>query len=162
MKKLNKRQIIILVIMAIAIIYAAYDFLIGQPAVKKAKIEATPIEIESFITSISNDVMKNKMAGVEVYIIKKAEADWGRNPFWMRSEYREFAGDEAGGGLAAKIVYSGYVDSGRKRMAIINGYEYEPGDVLEIEGYVLKSVTPSRVLIANPGTGSELFIPLQE
>lgn len=162
MQNLNKRQIIIIAIMAIAVIFAAYDFFISQPAVKKAKMEAKPVEIESFVTGISTDVTKAKVAGVDAYIIKIAEMDWGRSPFWSRIEYREFAGNEAGGGLAAKIIYSGYVDSGRKRMAVINGYEYESGDALDIEGYILKSVTPSRVLIVNPNTGSELFIPIQE
>ncbi len=162
MKNLNKRQIIILAITAIAVLFAAYDFLISQPAVKKAKLEAKPVEIDSFVTGISNDVMKDKVAGLDGYIIKKAEMDWDRSPFWGRAEYREFAGNESGGGLAAKIIYSGYVDAGRKRMAVINGYEYEAGDSLDIEGYILKSVTPSRVLIVNPSTGSELFIPMQE
>lgn len=148
--------------MAIAVLYAAYDFLIGQPAVKKAKMEARPVEIESFVSSISRDVVKDKIAGVDAYIIKKAETEWEKNPFWAKAEYREFAGSESGSGLAAKIIYSGYVEAGRKRMAVINGYDYEPGDSLEIEGYVLKSVTPSRVLIVNPHTGSELFIPIQE
>jgi hypothetical protein len=33
---------------------------------------------------------------------------------------------------------------------------------LEIEGYVLKQVTPSKVLILNKNTGNSLEIPLQE
>ena len=162
MNTLNKRQIVILAIMGVAVLFAAYDFIIGQPAAKKAKIEAKPVEIESFVKTITGDVVKGKIAGVDEYIIKKAEMEWTKNPFWPRSEYREFAGNEAGGGLVAKIVYSGFVDAGRKKMAIINGFEYQPGDALDIEGYVLKSVTPSKIIITNRDTGSELIIFIQE
>jgi len=162
MNRLNKRQIIILVIMGIAILFAAYDFFAGRSVLKKNNMGPQPIEIESFVTSISNDVVKDKIASVDTYTIKTAEMEWTKNPFWTRAEYREFAGNETGGGLAAKIIYSGYVDSGRKKMAVVNGFEYEVGDHLEIEGYVLKSVTPSKILIVNRDTGSELIIPIQE
>jgi hypothetical protein len=88
--------------------------------------------------------------------------EWGKSPFWDRASYREFAGNETGLGAAVKIIYSGYVDTGRKQLAIINGWEYEAGDELDIEGYVLKSVTPSRVLITNRKTGGELYVPIQD
>jgi hypothetical protein len=36
------------------------------------------------------------------------------------------------------------------------------GEQLEIEGYVLKQITPSKVLIFNKNTGNQEEIPLQE
>jgi hypothetical protein len=60
------------------------------------------------------------------------------------------------------IVYSGYVDTGQKKMAIINGWEYEAGQPLDVEGYLLKKVTPSRVLIVNRTTGGETYVTIQE
>ena len=47
-------------------------------------------------------------------------------------------------------------------MAIINGWEYEAGQSLDVEGYLLKRVTPSRVLIINRTTGGETYVPIQE
>ena len=47
-------------------------------------------------------------------------------------------------------------------MAIINSFEYEAGEKLDVEGYVLKQVTPLRVLVVNRETGSELYVPIQE
>ena len=162
MKKLNKRQIIILAIAALFVLYAAYEFLIAGPAAKKAKVEAKPVEIEEFVNTVRNDLFKDKLVAVDAYVASKAEVDWGKSPFWERASYREFAGRDTGNGIAEKIIYSGFVDTGRKKLAIINGWEYEAGESLEIEGYVLKSVNPSRVLILNRNTGSELFVPLQE
>jgi len=161
MKKLEKRQIIILAIAALFVLYAAYELLIAGPVAKKTKTETGPVEIQSFVNTLSNDLVKYRITGSDAYIAKSAETDWGKNPFWERTSYREFAGNETGSG-AVNIIYSGYVDTGRKQMAIINGWEYEAGEFLDIEGYVLKSVTPARVLIVNRNTGGELYIPIRE
>ena len=71
-------------------------------------------------------------------------------------------GAAGGSSSAAKIIYSGYVDAGIMKIAVINGLEYKAGEQLEMEGYVLKRVTPSKVLIVNKNTGSEVEIPIQE
>ena len=62
----------------------------------------------------------------------------------------------------SKIIYSGYVDSGKNKMAVINGIEYRIGEELKEEGYILKQITPSKVMIFNKSTGNKLEIPIQE
>jgi len=162
MKKLEKRQIIILGVAVLFVLYAVYELFIAGPATKKAKTETQPVKIESFVNDMNSNIIKYQVAGSEVHIAKRAETDWGKNPFWDQASYREFVGNEAGSGSVAKIIYSGYVDTGGKQLAIINGVEYEAGEKLEMEGYVLKSVSPSRVLIINRNTDGELNIPIQE
>lgn len=162
MKKLNKRQIIILAVAALAVLYAAYELLIAGSMGGKTKIEAKPAEIGSFVNTIRNDLAKTKTAGDDIYIATRAEMEWNRNPFWEKTSYLEFVGKETSGVVTAKIIYSGYVEAGRKKMAIINGWEYETGESLDIEGYWLKSISPSRVLIVNRNTFSELSVPIQE
>jgi hypothetical protein len=163
MAKLNKRQISILVIAALFILYAAYEYLISGPAGKKVETSSNTAEINTFVSGLQNDLVKNITAGVDVYIIKQAEADWQKNPFWERHSYKEWAAREGAAGVSAsKIIYSGYVDSGTKRLAVINGLEYRVGEQLEMEGYILKGITPSKVLIVNKNTGNEVEIPIQE
>ncbi|KAF0157764.1 MAG: hypothetical protein FD159_1340 [Syntrophaceae bacterium] len=162
MKKLNKRQIIILAITALVALYAAYDLLIAGSMGEKTKIEAKPAEIESFVNAIRNDLVKTKTTSEDIYIATRAEMEWSRSPFWEKTSYLEFVGKETSGVVTAKIIYSGYVEAGRKKMAIINGWEYEAGESLDIEGYSLKSISPSRVLIVNRNTFSELSVPIQE
>jgi hypothetical protein len=163
MAKLNKRQIIILVIAALFILYAAYEYLIASPAGKEVKTGTNSTEINTFVSGLQNDLLKDITAGVDVYIIKQAEADWQRNPFWERNSYKEWAAREGATGVfASKIIYSGYVDSGNKKLAVINGLEYRVGEQLEMEGYILKNIKPSKVLIVNKNTGNEVEIPLQE
>lgn len=162
MKKLNKRQIIMLGVAALLVLFAVYELLIARPSAKKAATLAAPGETAFFAETFKSNLLIKEVTGVDAYIAQRAETEWGRNPFMEANSYREFVGKEAGGGMGAKITYSGYVEAGQKKMAIINGWEYEAGEALEIEGYLLKKVTPSRVLIINRTTGGESYIQLQE
>jgi hypothetical protein len=165
MAKLKKREIIILVIAALFILYAGYEYLIAGPASKKVKISTESVNINTSISEMTKDLGKDKITDFDAYVIRRMEADWGKNPFWKKDLYKEWVNREGvakGNGVLAKIIYSGYVDSGRNKMAIINGLEYRVGEQLELEGYVLKQITPSRVLIFNKYTGNEEEIPLQE
>ena len=165
MAKLKKREITILVIAALFILYAGYEYLIAGPASNKIKTSTESVNINTSITEITKDLGKDKISDFDAYVIKRMEADWGKNPFWKKDLYKEWVNREGvakGNGVLARIIYSGYVDSGKNKMAVINGFEYRIGEQLEIEGYVLKQITPSKVLIFNKNTGNEDEIPLQE
>ena len=164
MDRLKKREIIILVIAALFILYAGYEYLIAGPASKKVKTSTESVNINTSSTGITKDLGKDKITDFDAYVIRRMEADWGKNPFWKKDLYKEWGNREgvAKSGVLAKIIYSGYVDSGKNKMAVINGFEYRIGDELEIEGYVLKQITPSKILIVNKYTESKEEIPLQE
>ena len=164
MDRLKKREIIILVIAALFILYAGYEYLIAGPASKKVKTSTESVNINTSSTGITKDLGKDKITDFDAYVIRRMEADWGKNPFWKKDSYKAWAARDgaASGSILAKIIYSGYVDSGKNKMAIINGLEYRLGEELELEGYVLKQITPSSVLIFNKYTGNKEEIPLQE
>jgi hypothetical protein len=164
MDRLKKREIIILVIAALFILYAGYEYLIDGPASKKVKTSTESVNINTSSTGITKDLGKDKITDFDAYVIRRMEADWGKNPFWKKDLYKEWGNREgvAKSGVLAKIIYSGYVDSGKNKMAIINGLEYRLGEELELEGYVLKQITPSSVLIFNKYTGNKEEIPLKE
>ena len=164
MTKLNKRQIILLAVAALFVLYAAYDLLVARPSSRKAQPEAKPVEIASFVNDINTQLIMNTVASKDAYTVRRAETDWPKGPFWDRASYREWSagGHDASGSSAAKIIYSGFVDAGKRKMAGINGWEYEVGEQLEMEGYIVKNITPSRVVIFNKNTGSELAVPIQD
>ena len=166
MAELKKREIIILVIAALFVLYAGYEYLIAGPANKKiiTNTGSDSVDINNSITGITKDLGKDKITDFDAYVVKRMEADWGKNPFWKKDMYKAWVNKEglAKGGILAKIIYSGYVDSGKIKLAVINGFEYRIEEQLEIEGYVLKQITPSKVIIFNKNTGNKEEIPLQE
>ena len=161
MGNLNKRQIIILSLAVVAVCYALYELVIARPAAVKAKA-ASETNADAFVGDLQQDLIREIVAGMDTHMIKKAEAEWERNPFWEKQAFREWAAKEGSVGTSAKMIYSGYVDSGKRRLAVINGYEYREGEELEMEGFFLKKITPSHVLIVNKNTGNEKEIPIQE
>jgi hypothetical protein len=167
MANLKKREIIILAVAAVFVLYAGYEYLIAGPTSKKVKTSASAdsVKVETFTEGITKDLGKDNIDDLDKYVIRRMETDWGKNPFWKKDSYKAWVNREGvakGSGVLAKIIYSGYVDSGKIKMAIINGFEYRIGEQLEIEGYVLKQITPSKVLIFNKNTGNKEEIPLQE
>jgi hypothetical protein len=151
-----------LVLMALAVLYGIYEIIFSSPAADK-----TPT-IKTYNSTINSNIiaiLNNPLEKLDAYIIERAEADWKSNPFLDSHLYKEWLAREQTldtSKIAAKIIYSGYVDSGKKKMAIINGMEYSEGEKLEIEGYVLKNIKPAKIKIVNRNTGSELEISLQE
>ena len=166
MAKLKKREIIILVIAALVVLYAGYEYLFAGLASKKVKTiaSADSVKVDTFASGIIKDLAKDNITDSDAYVIERVETDWMKNPFWKKDLYKAWVNREgtAKGGVLSKIIYCGYVDSGKNKMAVINGFEYRIGEELEIEGYVLKQITPSKVLILNKNTGNEEEIPLQE
>ena len=164
MAKLNKRQIITIIIAIVAIAFGAYALLSGGKSQNDAK-ESNTAGNDNHLSSIAGDLMKNPLNLTDAYIVGRAEADWGKNPFWEKNSYREWANKDNAktkDDPAAKIIYSGYIDIGKKKMAVINGLEYSVGEKLEIEGYVLKKITAAKVVISNKNKRSELEIYIQE
>lgn len=164
MAKLNNRQKVILIVAAIAVLFGLYVLLSG-PKNQKDRMKSSLPEQAPYISSISSELMKNTLNLTDTYIVAKAEADWVRNPFWEKGTYREWANKDnpkTADDPASKIVYSGYIDVGQKKMAVINGLEYSIGDMLDISDYVLKKITASKIVLYSKIKGGELEIPIQE
>ena len=56
-------------------------------------------------------------------------------------------------------IYSGYVEVDKKRLAIINGMQYQVGDQLESGRYVVRSIEPEKVVVEDAGKREQLILP---
>jgi hypothetical protein len=169
MPKLTRQQIIILSIMTLVVLFAVYDFFIAP----RSKSELIDIgkktsDLEAFLTDITSKLPKGSLPTSDAYVLSRAETGWVHDPFYERKSFREWGKRKerakAGGGISEKVSfsYSGYLKVGNRNLAIINGVEYETGDPLEIEGYVLKNIYPGKVVIVNEKSGAKFDVPLQE
>lgn len=55
--------------------------------------------------------------------------------------------------------FTGYVELGSGRLAVIDGYEYQAGDTLEGGGYKVLAVSPDKVTLESLANGQRLDIP---
>ena len=169
MPKLTIRQIIILSVMVIAILYATYDFFIA-PRTKKDMVDTgkKTAELEALMAEVTANMPKGSLSASDAYNISRAEAQWTRDPFYERKSFREWVKSKdpakTGSGTTQKMMfnYSGYLNAKDKKIAIINGIEYESGESLEIQGYVLQNIYQDKVVIINQKHGVKLNVPIQE
>jgi hypothetical protein len=170
MPKLNTRQIVILAVMAVAILYAAYEILGPRLGMKgPAKTAAPAADIKQFVADTATGLATDAAGELEVYAAVRAETPWGRDPFIERAVYAEYAALQEGmtkakaaSGKAVTFAYTGYLDSGRKRVAIINGVEYVAGEPLVEEGYVLRAIDKAKVVIEKKMEGVKFDVLIQE
>ncbi len=162
MANLKKREIVIVVIAVLFVLYAVYVYLIaGKLPGKKVQTGAAATKIESITSGIAGELSNAKLSDFDNYIIKNAAVDWGKNPLLERNLYRAWLAKDGGGG-SFKLMYSGYVDAGKHKMAVINNVEYRLDEELKEEGYVLKLITPLKVIIFDKRAGNNLEIFIQE
>jgi hypothetical protein len=105
-------------------------------------------------------------------VIKRAETEWPHDPFYEPVDKREEAMEKAAAhaqqveavttALKGQLNYTGYLDTGSKRIAIVNGNEYVAGDSLDVEGYVLNGIDPGKIVIYNKTAQLTIEIPLKE
>ncbi len=169
MPKLTRQQIIILSVMIIVIFFGVYDFFIARSSKSELIDVGKKItDLDAFLTNITSRLPKGSLNAADAYVLNRAESAWVHDPFYERRSLREWEKRKerakAGGGISQKVslTYSGYLKVNNRNLAIINGVEYEAGDPLEIEGYVLKKIYPGKVVIVNEKSGAKFDVPLEE
>ena len=168
MAKMGKRQMIILGVMAIAILYVAFVYLAPQKKIPGVDMAQKTAELKTFVTDLTAGLGKDSSKNLGALIFSRAEREWTQDPFLDSRAYKSWtqvkvtAKEEGAAAPKIEFVYSGYLEVDRKRMAIINGMEYREGEDLDTKGYVLKSVSPSSVVIENRGIGATVNVPLLE
>jgi len=175
MANLNKRQMIILGVMVIAVLYALFDFVAPKKKSSAPDMAKRIAEMNTFVSDLTAGLGRDTTKNLTALIFSRAEKEWTQDPFLDAKSHRAWIAakappvKKAGNGAAAaaaapksEFTYSGFLDTGRKKMAIINGIEYSEGENLEIKGFALKSISPTKVVIENRGTGATVNVPLVE
>ncbi len=163
---MTRREKIIVGLMCLTVGYGAIELLLPRsrsPLSPPAAAQSgEPLNV--FISKVA-DAIRGGGPGGDV-VGEKAKADWTRSPFL---EIGAKTGDADDGkkppvgttnGAPPSLLYSGFIEAAGRRIAIINGMEYETGDRLPAGGFVLKAVRPNQVIVASPK--GEVAIPLKE
>ncbi len=98
----------------------------------------------------------------QLYVLDAAVRQAAPNPFYPTPGKGDGTGAGAAGSgknAAHDIAYTGYVGIGNSVLAILDGLEYRPGETVADTGYVVKSITPAKVVLASPGDVTDREIP---
>jgi len=156
----KKRQGIIVGVLALVILFGLYNIIITSK-VKLASPNAAQraSELQSFVTQTTATVGSEMPSAYDMYVASRAGSPWENNPF-SRKGGESVSRDLAS--MRSLFIYSGYIETGGRRVAVINDADYMAGEPLEKEGFYLKKISPSSVLIENRREKTMFEIPISE
>ncbi len=153
--------------MLAVVIFGAYSLYFQSPGAKP-KGSAAPqsnLSLDSFVAEIAQSLSGLDLSGPSGYVMTQAETPWERDPF-LESELRPANQKEDVAAETTNInsilTYSGYLKMGNRGLAIINGMEYEMGEVLDETGYIVKNITPTQVVVGMSGRKKDFVLLLTE
>jgi len=162
---MTNREKIIVGLAALALGYGAMELLLPRAKVAPVSQPQSLEGLNAFITKVA-DATRVGTAEASAIVIQKAEAAWKQDPFLeIQKPKVPKPPDKPTTEIARlpNLVYNGFMELGSKRLAIINGQEYEAGDKLSPGGFTIKSILPTRVVIVSAqGEGAPIVLPLQE
>jgi len=163
---MSKREKGIIIAMANAILYGGYSLLApASETPEPALAEQTLKDVEDFVLGVIAELPRFSLNKTEQYTIAAAAAPWAGNPYLQVTLEEDKAPEKLSETVPEPdlpLVFSGFIQLGDRRLAIINGREYEPGDALEISGYVLRAVYPSHVELVWLDSDDVRVVPLEE
>ncbi len=163
---MSKREKIIVIVLLIAVVYGGYEYFSGFSINKHSFEDKNAcVNLTKFVADIGEKIKQNESDKKNFTVLTKASLDWTLDPFWksvLKKENNEKK--QAERALPKKIfVYSGYLQLGNKKIAIINNMEYEVGEkVLNHEGYSVLSISSKKVVLAAGKNGKKLILSIKD
>ena len=169
---MTTREKILVGMMGLAIVYGAYE-LFWAPATRKSprkQVTASSDDTRGFAVEVSQKLANEKIPDDAVYRIEKAATGWTKDPFLQTttplSEEKQAdpAGEPAARALSqgADFVYSGYLQLGDRKMAVINGMEYAVGESLGVDDLYVKAISSQQVVLGSVKGQQTIRLPLFE
>jgi hypothetical protein len=174
--QMTKRERVILVLMCLAVVYGAYALFFSSPPKGTSKSAGSrSSEINKLITELSVGLTKEGPTATDNYIIEKAESKWVKDPFFDKKisvvkekekvpkvEAEMEAEKEVEVLPEVTFSYSGYLQMGDRKIAIIDGMEYKTGEEIGPGGFIIRAIYPNRIVVGIKGKEEEITVPLVE
>jgi hypothetical protein len=150
MKKLNNREKAVIIAALLAALYMGATFLFSPFGGSLSTPESEDTN-QGFVLEIAQSLAQNKLTKTEQTILEKAQNPWPAQPFILfeptSAETETTAAAGASEAAPGSIRFTGCLEIGTKRLAIINGKEYETQDRIEGSPYIIRSISFEQVLL---------------
>ena len=163
---MSMREKILVGLMIVAVAIGALSLMSDRSGPRPAGDSGNaPQPLTQMLTKLTARFEKGTSLENSRYTFAMAQSPWEGTLFLEDEGMLTAAGRTPGAAetLPANLslIYSGYVETPRHRVAIINGIEYVVGDRLDQSSYTLRQITPQQVLIDAPQQ-QMLALPLVE
>ncbi len=142
---MTKRERVLVWIMGAAVVAGAGMFALGGK--DKAAGPSTPAKaVQAALADAQALVKPVREAGVgdtDSHVVAMALRPWESGLFYEKALEFQVEGPNEG----TLPAFTGFVEMGSLRLAIIDGYEYREGDELEAGGYLVEEIRPDQVTL---------------
>ncbi|KUG29377.1 hypothetical protein ASZ90_000731 [hydrocarbon metagenome] len=157
---MTKREKMLLGIMGTAVIVGVGMFLMpGSGRVGLPKGQDAAVTVAKSNAEAQAKMVKDAGASaLEAQVADMALRPWNTTVFYDKplDIQSETVRD------ASMPAYTGYVEVGALRLAIIDGYEYREGDELETGSFLVEQITPPQVTLRGIDNGKFVRLPYQD
>lgn len=161
-----KREKVILLTVLGAALYGLYSLVFAPssasvPGYPQAELKAS----NRWIGDLAKEIDSAKGESTGAYILGKAATEWASKPFLPNGLPREVKVDKEPSAPLDRAPgwhFSGYLETPTRRLAVINGLEYEEGEWLQDAGYKVTRILPTHVVIEALKTQIKSMVPLDE
>ena len=156
---MTKRENILVIVGGLALVVgAAYYGMkgispISLPVVQQAM---NAQKAQAISAQLTKTVQEKDLTPVEAVILQAAAKAWTNDPFYRWDKSVAGASQP---GTAPTFVFSGFLEMGERRLAIINGMEYQVGEDVAEGGYVVSSIGPKDVTLTHKSDGVATKVP---
>lgn len=163
---MGKREKILVALMVAAILYGGFELLLlglGGRTNYEAPLPKDPQAALEMARQVKHEMNDVALTPHQQYALEAAATNRQNDLFHVLSGIGPIAPEQP---LTADepvdFRYTGYLEIGGKRLAIINGKEYAEGDALDRKGFVLKRATPESVVIEAGPDARQVLVPYSE
>ncbi|WP_428565363.1 MAG: hypothetical protein ACP59X_04150 [Solidesulfovibrio sp. DCME] len=102
------------------------------------------------------NIKETALTPTEIALLGAINSPWPAKAFYDKP----FA-DQGAKPVAAQPRYTGYVELGSGRLAVVDGMEYQVGDALESGGYKVVSIAPDQVVLESLVNAQRMTLPYE-
>ena len=158
----SKREKIILGLVILAVLYVGGRYLFSNSGNDTAGLETEKDSAYGLVMEVAQRIARYNLTDMEQKVLENAQLPWPEQPFITEpaSAGATEPSDASVLPSAASDDYNftGYLEIGNRRLAIINGKEYETGDRLTESNAAVRSISPDQVLLTD-ADGRTVSVP---
>lgn len=164
------REKFILTLMALVMVVGGWFlFYKGKPA-SSPKISNQSGSTLALTMDILEKLKQKTSLKEDMGVIRSATSKWARDPFLDNTVFltknqivnKDVPAIEKKHINIVDLSYTGYIQMGNRALAIINGLEYEKGDLVDKSGRYLKQIHPTQIQVGEVGSDGVIIIKLDE
>ena len=167
---MSRREKIIVAVMAATVLLVGYLYVgpltTGSPQGVVKPSDGPALDFAQNVTQkLKADITLTK----DLFTIRSAERKWEKDPFLKNdtllsdTQQRIDPGTPTVvAGTQPDLVYTGFLEVGTQRLAIINGVEYASGEAIDGKGHYVRRIHPNQVEIGTQHASGVLILKLTD